>query len=104
MKSMFDCRRAADSDAPGKQMSTRIGNAQRQSRQRFGQFVSTASMQTAAKVVSGRKYQTWVGIFVIHKKIEKPISAVIKAVPPKNAGVFVSSFGASGKTRKLVPQ
>ena len=56
-------------------------------------------MQTAAKVVSGRKYQTCVGIFATRKKMRKQISAPIKAVPAKKAAVSASSSAASGKTR-----
>src|SRR5206468_11875453 len=62
-------------------------------------------MQTAPKVVSGRKYQTCVGIFAIHKNIEKLTRPPIKAVPAKNTALFASSLGgASGEMRALFTQ
>ena len=58
-------------------------------------------MQTAAKVVNGRKYQTLVGIFAIHKKMKKAIRPAIKAVPANKATCLASFSVRIGKTRTL---
>src|SRR5438046_10393860 len=98
-RSIFVCRYVISSRQTGRQTRARIPNAQRQNCQRAGQLASAASMQTAAKLVSGRKDQTCVGILARRKKMRKQISAPIKAVPAKKAAVSASSCAASGKTR-----
>ena len=61
-------------------------------------------MHTAAKVVNGRKYQTWVGIFATHKKKKKLINPASKALPAKAARALSASPRALGKTWKLFTQ
>ena len=101
---MFVCRYVVSARAPGRQTRARMASAQRQNCQRDGQFATAASMQTAAKVVSGRKYQICVGIFAIRKKTKKPINPAVKAVPPKQAAVFAACSGTSGRTRIVFTQ
>src|SRR4029077_1869704 len=101
---MFDWRAPTKSCAAGTQPSATTAKAKRQNCQRAGHFASAASMQTALNVVRGKKYHTCVGIFAVHRKTKKPISATTKAVPVKKAIAFALSTAAFGKTRKLLTQ